>query len=570
MWIGIASVAGAGAVVLFSSFEGTRDEGGALPSGFAETAPPSSLPPWTAPVPTEDAAVEDEDPASFDGTEFFGVTGAQLDTSEFDITLYVDPASGSDQNPGTTPEERLASVTSALRIASDLRASGQGVRILLAPGTYRETIRSGGDADDAPLLVIAAETPGSAIITGADSWTDWTWDSDAEAFVHAWPFNWDVAPDVEEIVGRRELIEVDDELLMQVLEFGDLTDAAFFVDEEEERLYMRPPAGSSFPSLAAEVAVRPLLLEFDSVRNALVSGLVFTHAANSLDATAVRITNSDNVIFDRNDVVDNNWTGFGLSTSENITISNNTINHNGGGGAGIFRPYNVLFTGNDTSYNNWRGLRGDYLGWSIAGVKSVRASHTAFHRHRAWGNHTRGLWLDYDISNVAVLDSSWCHNLTDGLFLEATQGPVVVKNVESCNNARYGMLLVNLYEASIEDALICGNSVAQIHMDAEPGGREVETDEGVLTLSAALDLTFRSNVVSGKGPLLRVSISDKDFDLLRPTLDSDENAWYGDTPEDAFDLPSGLGGLEDWRTYSGHDLVSTWTASVAADCSVRR
>jgi hypothetical protein len=76
--------------------------------------------------------------------------------------------------------------------------------------------------------------------------------------------------------------------------------------------------------------------------------------------------------------------------------------------------------------------------------------------------------------------------------------------------------------------------------------------------------------VSGKGPLLRVSISDEDFDLLRPTLDSDENAWYGDTPEDAFDLPSGLGGLEDWRTYSGHDLVSTWTASVAADCSVRR
>jgi parallel beta-helix repeat protein len=258
-----------------------------------------------------------------------------------------------------------------------------------------------------------------------------------------------------------------------------------------------------------------------------VSGLVFRHAANTLDATAVRVTNSENVVFDHNEVVENNWTGFGLSTSERITVSNNTINRNGGGGAGLFKTADVLFTGNDTSFNNWRGVMGDYLGWSIAGVKAVGTSYLTVHRHRAWGNQTRGLWIDYDISNVAILDSSWCGNRTDGLFLEAVQGPVVVRNVEACNNGRYGLLLVNLYETTIEDSVVCGNAERQIHMDTERGGREVTTASGTVVLSAARDLTLRRNVVAGEGVLLRLSIPQADFDGLVGSLVSEGNTWLG-------------------------------------------
>jgi parallel beta-helix repeat protein len=535
-----------------------RDEGGLIPSGDGAAAPPSSVPDWTAPG----AEGEWIEPASPAVLEHFGVKGADVEVG-FDVTIHVDPESGADSNTGMAPEDRLATLGAATQAAGELRSQGQRVRILLAPGIYRQDLRLSGDEEDAPLLLIQAEQRGTAVVTGADAWTDWVWDESVEAFVHSWPYDWGGFPGEEEIVGRRELLVVDDTLLEQVLRLRDLDDGTFFVDEAADRLYMRPPRGSSFPSLTAEVAVRSLLMQLDGVRNVVVSGLVFRHAANTLDATAVRVTNSENVVFDHNEVVENNWTGFGLSTSERITVSNNTINRNGGGGAGLFKASDVLFTGNDTSFNNWRGVRGDYLGWSIAGVKAVGASFLTVHRHRAWGNQTRGLWIDYDISNVAILDSTWCDNRTDGLFLEAVQGPVVVSNVEACNNGRYGMLLVNLYGTTIEDSVVCGNAEQQIHMDTERGGREVTTASGTVVLSAARDLTLRRNVVAGEGVLLRLSIPQADFDGLVGSLVSEENTWSGSSTIQPFGLPEGDTGIEGWQSATGQDADSTWDTNGA-------
>ena len=548
------------------------DDGGTDPlEGQVDStlATPEALPEWTT-TTVDDSSGSTITPTDSSDVDPPVATGATISGDQVDVSIYVDAADGSDDNDGLSEASPLATVTHAIGLASDLRLAGERVRIVLAAGTYRETVEVFQDPDDSPLLIIESAEPGTAIVSGADVWDGWSWSEDAEAFVHPWPFDWGSAPDVEEIVGRREIVVVDGVRLEQVTRVRDLTDGTFLVDEDSDRLLMLPPAGSSFTGLAAEVAVRERTLNLDSARNVVIRGLTFQHAANPFESSGVRISNSEQVLFENNQVVENSWTGLGLSTSEALTVRGNVINRNGGGGAGMFQITDVVFEGNDTSLNNWRGAKGDYVGWSIAGVKAVGVQRVAFIQHRAWWNATRGLWLDYDVRDITVTDSSWCHNLTDGLFVEAAPGPVRIDGVEACENGRYGLLLVNVYGASIIGSAVCGNADSQIHMNAEPGGREIVTDDGTLVMTASRDLVLQGNRVVGAGRLLEVSIPQTDFAQMVATLESADNVWVSSDDEDApFDFPGGSGTLETWQAETGADLGSSWERALEEDsCAV--
>ncbi|HSJ28847.1 MAG TPA: right-handed parallel beta-helix repeat-containing protein [Acidimicrobiia bacterium] len=520
---------------------------------------PESLPEWTTTTVASDTTTTSAPPAVE-----LAATGAVLPGETPSVVLHVDPERGADDNDGeeATP---FATVARALGSASQFRREGESVRVVLAPGVYRETIELRQDPDDSPLLVIEAAEPGEAVVSGADLFTAWSWSDDDQAFLHPWPFDWGAAPDVEEVVGRREMVVVEGVRLEQVTQARDLRPGTFLVDETTDRLLMLPPDGSTFAGLAAEVAVRERTLNLDSVRHVVVRGITFQHAATPFESSGVRISNSRHVLFEHNRVREHSWTGLGLSTSQSLTIRDNEINENGGGGAGMFQVRDVLFEGNDTSLNNWRGVKGEYVGWSIAGIKAVGIRDVAFVRHRAWWNSTRGLWLDYDVRNVTVDDSSWCHNLTDGLFVEAAPGPVRVSGSESCENGRYGLLLVNVYGATLAHNLVCGNNEAQIHMNAESGGREIVADDGTFRMVAARDLTLDSNRIVGDPPLLDIGIPRADFAELVDTLESDNNEWVS-WGRGGFDFPGGSGSLEDWQEATGADASSTWSTG-GASCS---
>lgn len=566
MWAGALGLVTALVVVgLLLVLPGDPD----LSSGVDPSEPllAPDLPPWEPPTAEASDTSIVTSVGSPDDSSFAVASGAQLPQEEFDVTFFVDPVAGRDGNPGRDEDTALRTIGYALLHASEARRSGDAVRVVLMPGVYREGFGLRQDPEDSPLLVVEPAEPGTAIVSGADTWTDWEWSEEDQAFVHEWPFDWEPASGVEEIVGRRELVAVGGVLLDQVLKLSALTDGAFFVDPEADRLYMRPPSGSEFPGLAAEVGVRELLMNLDSARNVVIRGLTFQHAPSPFESNAVRISNSRDVLFESNRVVDNGWTGLGVSTSSRLTIRNNELNSNGGGGAGIFKTEDVVFEGNDTSLNNWRGVRGDYVGWSIAGVKAVGVHQLAIRGHRAWGNATRGLWLDFDVVDISIEDSSWCHNLTDGLFLEAAPGPITVRRIQACENQRHGILLVNVYGVTLSESVVCGNGDAAIHMDAEPGGRSVTTDGGVLQMSAALDLTVRSSVFAGKGPLLRLSIPREDFTALLPTMTFEANEWLLTSNRRAFEFPGGGGDIAEWRRASGQDSESGWDpAAPAIDC----
>ena len=566
----VALLVGAGVIALFVA-------NGATESGVTTTVAASELPAWsttTTTTATDSAPVSTTSTVPDHTSEVFA-TGAVIEDESVDVVLYVDPA-GDDANQGLDQSEPLRTVSHALELASELRLGGNAVKVELAPGIYRESIELLQDPDGSPVLVLEAAEPGTAVITGADTWTDWVWNEDRGAFVHEWPFDW--APesdfgeivgrdDIEEIVGRREIVVVEGVRLDQVLRTSDLTDGKFMVDEEADELLLLPPEGSSFPGLEAEVAVRERVMNLDSVRNVVVRGLTFRHAAAPFESSAVRISNSQDVLFESNTVVENSWTGLGLSTSSSLTVRGNVLNENGGGGAGLFKTVDVLFDGNDTSVNNWRGFAGDYTGWSIAGVKAVAVRDLVIRGHRAWANLARGLWLDFDVSRVSIEDSSACHNISDGLYLEAVLGPVVVQGTESCENGRYGLLIVNIYETTLVDSVICGNADAQIHMNANQGGRQIETDDGVIDMIAARDLTMVSNTVAGTNPLFDVGISESDFTELVNTLTAGSNTWHSFGGNDeAFSFPGGDGDLEAWQEATGSDLDSTWGTGPVTEC----
>lgn len=573
LWVTVSVVLGGVAlflVLVLPSLDGVETPDAGLPASSTT----SEIPPWNPPV------VVDESPTTTTTAQFPTVQdedwGAQLPPEGFDVTLHVDPDEGLDENDGLDLSTPVRTVERALELASDARSDGNGVRVLLMPGVYRQRFSLIQDPDDSPILVIEAVEPGAAVISGADVWTDWTWDAGVEAFTHEWNFDWGAdewpfedqpAPDLVGIGGRREVVSVEGTRLDPVENLSDLRDGAFYVDEESDRLYLRPPTGSAFSGSVAEVAVREQLMNFDSVRNVVVRGLTFQHAASPFNDNAVRISNSRNVLFESNRIIENSWTGLGISTSTNLTIRGNDINFNGGGGAGIFRAVESLFVRNDTSFNNWRGAAGGWTGWSIAGVKAVGVHDMAFSQHRAWGNEMRGLWLDYDIVNVSITDSVWCENLLEGLFLEAVQGPVDVSGSRSCDNRGHGLVLVNVYGATISDTVACGNGRPALYMNAERGGRSVTTDDGVIELMAARDLTVTGSAFVGDGPLLDMSIPEDDFALLRSNMIFESNRWLQTGGETGFEFPGGSGDFDDWRAASGQDDDSFWDPSAGdVDC----
>ena len=92
------------------------------------------------------------------------------------------------------PMRRSPRSPTPAQIAAEERTRNVGVKVLIAPGTYRETVEipppPNGSADtDAPLVIESAERE-QAVIDGADTegWTPSTWKAEGPNWTHPWPF----------------------------------------------------------------------------------------------------------------------------------------------------------------------------------------------------------------------------------------------------------------------------------------------------------------------------------------------------------------------------------------------
>src|SRR6516225_11500412 len=140
--------------------------------------------------------------------------------------IYVDVNTGSDSNPGTASQP-LKTIGAATSKALSNNHQGVGSRVIINPGTYRESISMGKNVRSTNLpMTFEAATNGTVFVSGTDVWTGWTpYSGNPSIYTQAWPFQWGLcqitaspAPhNLEDIVLRREMIIVNGTPLTEVL-----------------------------------------------------------------------------------------------------------------------------------------------------------------------------------------------------------------------------------------------------------------------------------------------------------------------------------------------------------------
>jgi hypothetical protein len=502
---------------------------------------------------------------SFAEFELFEV---KIDESKVGKIIYVDNENpkSSDENPGTE-ELPLKTIKKAIQIVEENNSKGIGVKVVIKKGTYRESIElpfRGNKQTDAPII-IEGDKNGKTIIKGSDIWNDWERHKETNIYTHKWEYKWGLAPyppnwegfvKLEDIVRRREMIFVNGEMLEQVLSPIELKEGSFYVSEEKGMVYIWLPSTIDIKKAEIEVSVRSGLMRIDGRKNVIVRNLIFMHDNTPVQGSAVGAVNSQNIIFEDCQFLWNNWGGFGYGVCNNVVVRRCIANYNGGTGMGAFKCKNILFEDNETSYNNWRGARGNFLGWAVAGVKVLLIHNGLFKNHKSFQNQTRAFWFDTDCRDIIVDNAFWCNNLTEGIFIEANQGPIIIKNSKICFNKSWG-ILSNSANIILENNIIYGNEKAQIKFT---GGKEIvfknwETQKEERVKPEGWK--FLDNVIVGvkKYQLL---IDTQPWEFFFSSLSSSRNLYYNNENKNCFQIGPSFFNFSEWQNLTGQDLDSSF------------
>ena len=499
--------------------------------------------------------------------------------------IYVDQTTGSDSNPGTQSRP-LKTIGKAAQVAQDNYRKAVSTRIIIEPGTYRESISlSGEGASGTASITFEAGKPRTASLSGSDLWTSWQPDStDPGRYTHAWSSQWGAcaapqgSPPLEEIVRRREMVFVNGSLLAQALSLNGMTEGSFFVDEPGGRIYVRPPASIDMTNAAVEVSSRARLLDVHRVSNLTLRGLLFVQAnpcVSMKPAASVNISGGSNHLIEGCSFQWNNWGGLRLDGVSDSTVRDVVASHNGAIGLAGYQLKNVSYEDVEVSYNNWRGALGNVYGWDVAGAKFLRVHGASFKRFKAVANQTRGLWFDTDNSNVTVQDSYLSTNQVNGIFLEASQGPITIKDTRVCKNGAQGVLTNNAEGVSLVADLIYGNKTAQIFIN---GGNKSRNDHDWETrepyTAVAHNWSLMRNTIVGTEPTQLLfemyESSNTSSSLFLSTLASDSNTWYNPENKKVFQIDPGGPNhsprnldFEQWRANTKQDRNSSFAAPSA-------
>lgn len=397
------------------------------------------------------------------------------------VTLHVNPQAknANDKNNGdaATP---LKTYAGGFEKMIPLRQSGKNVRILLYPGTYRETLMAHWDEksvssriDRLPKsnaqLVIEAKEKGKAIISGSNVVNNWNSKGNG-LWTSSWDMDWGApkpqdwgGPKITDEVARREVVFVNGKRLQQVLSADKLVPGSFYVDEKANQISVKVQPGQDLNKSTAEIGVRDRLFYGWDLSNITLRGLVFQHSTDKFSESAVSFygytspTACINITLEDNVFRQNGQTGLGLTACSNTTLRRNAANDNGFSGIGGGFNRKMLMEDNETWRNSWRAYAGNYKGWATAGVKFLTADGLVVRRHKALDNQSNGFWLDTDIKNVVIENSLFAGNYENGLFLEAGGGPFLVQNNRVCKNRLNGVSLWSAQNVQLKNNLIAYN-----------------------------------------------------------------------------------------------------------------
>ena len=515
-----------------------------------------------------------------------------------DQTLIVDRnhSSASDSNPGTA-DEPLLTINEAAKRAVDNKINYRSTRVIVEDGKYRESIQmikysnvvlgpySKSDPDNATPMYFEARNPGAVIVSGSDVWSDWQ--PDGDRFVHDWPFDWHDGS--EELHLRREIFFVDGERMRQVLSPAEITPGTYYVDLRAAKVYLKPTAGKDLNQAEVEVGVREILWDQRGEFNTFVSGFIFEHAPTEWRGgywAAFRVVTSKNVIVEKCEFRNNNGYALFFGETENVLLKDSKMNNNGADGWNTWRVLNMVATDNETSYNNWRGAWGNWHGWNV-GNKLESTHGLVIRRHKAIGNLSRGLWLDFDMVDVVLDQVEVRDNYVDGLWIEANQGPITVKNSVFCNNHRSGIVTSYSQNIHLDNNLFYKNAYgervetndSQLHFRGRDTREIYDFQSGKNIVLVAKDWTLTNNIFVGgdfqaryaKGPtLIDTSLEGVDWDNIVGSLSADYNTYYHPDRAEVFGFPKYNDlTLSQWRESTTQDRNSSFhSEEPPIDCSL--
>jgi hypothetical protein len=499
---------------------------------------------------------------------------AQGPDAEFDETIRVAPGRGRLQK--------------ALARAFERHAAGKSVRVLLAPGVYRESFAAGPSPSAARLLIEARE-PGRTFLRGSNIWQNWRV---LDGRWHApWPHCWGLgnAPDAygdpnlatPDLMRRREMVFVEGRLQRQVLTRADLAPATFFIDESAGEILLQPTENVLPEKALVEVGIRSGLLEINGRRNVTLRGLTFEHDASFFftpQRAALQLHNCRDVLVEDCTLHWNNVKGLQITgpESEGVALRRVAANHNGCLGILASGVRSLHLEDTDTSFNNWRGAwAGKYRG-SPCGLKIMRSRGISLLRHRALRNQATGIWLDEE-NRVAVLRQCVVHGNARGIHLEAGGGPIVVENCTVTGNRQEpalsgfrwafgsGIALTHMPDVTLRGNFFADNDVAQIGVRDDRETRTLAdpaTGEKRVWRSAGLTLEDNTFVAHAGQRFVQIPAETFDARGFLDSLRADRNLYVG--PAAGFGLGSFHSAtprrdldFAEWQALTRQDIHST-------------
>lgn len=489
-----------------------------------------------------------------------------------DRVIHVDPShlAASDEGEGLKSQP-FATLAAAVAVADESKLNHVGTRLVIAPGEYREPIRlkpmQKGTDTEAPLIIEAAE-PGSVTLYGSDRWVDgWTEVADEPGiYQHSWEHDWGLSGNpwedwanergsfevpVPDIAQRWEGVFVKGAPLRQYLDISELTDGSFYVDESGDRLLVDFPGKMTPEEARAEVALRDRLIVIKGRTNVTVRGLTLKHAATGLKRITALM--EDGIGYTLEDFVStlHGGGGFSMNAVDHATWRNVKLNWNGIGGGGFSSCRNVKVHGLEISFNNWRGDWGDWATWHPCGMKNMANDGVHMRDVVAEGNHSHGLWLDWQNENFLVENLRSFDNAGYGLYNEANPGPITVRDSILVNN-RNGIHHANSIGLTLEDSIVMNNREGAISLRERIGRYSVSRFTGEKTILAIADWTLRNNIiVQENGGFL---VQTPGYRNHWETLSTEKNLWFTSTLGKAFLVKSLAYDFADWQLLTGTAL----------------
>jgi hypothetical protein len=469
---------------------------------------------------------------------------ANVNESLETATLYVDTAKGSDSNPGTQSKP-LKTIGAAASLAETNNQSSIGTKVIINPGTYRESVTLSHNNKDTSLPVtFQAATNGTVIVSGATVYSGWaTYSQNNSIYTNSWNNNWGECPQLtscpfqQNIMLRQEMVAVNGTVLTQVMSLGQMLQGTFYVDEGSDLIYVWPKSGTNMGTATVDVASLPALFTIQRKSNIVVRGLTFQYANSCRGLAAVQVQgSSSNILFDSDTFQWNNAQGLSISNPTTyFTVENTVSQHNGDAGFQESQTQYGLWQSDTTSYNNWRGAQGAYYACNTGGLHAWLVHDDTINGLTVSFNQAYGIHWDTDNANISTAGINATSNMMSGLFVEKDEGPITFSGAYVCNQnssmAVGGLVLRNSEGVSLTNSVLMNNLPNQITVIGLAGGISVTNwVTGKTTNLVTQNFTNTSNTIQGntssQGLFKDSYLNNSDWTSFQNTLKSSSNTWW--------------------------------------------